>query len=491
MADLLDTAQPIAEVDPFSKEIKATAYFENYLFEIVRSLGGEGIDLTSSLGSASVGHIHNGTGAVATTVQRKLREICSVKDFGAKGDGVTDDTASFTSALTAAAGGLVWVPNPSVAYMISNVGVFDFAGNSLVGESKFTTILKVISGTTGSILKFTSPASGTSAYNKVKNLSIDLNDQDVIAIDLSSVSNSVVEDCFIFGGNSFATRTGTGIKFGAPLLAGAYTNVVSRCSLQYLDEGVLWASGANENHVMHTEVLNSGTAYDLAPGTTHPDKCTIYGGRVEACTLAIKEGATNCVYTAIAMENEVTAEIEFTANSNSAMFIGCSTAVTSTLFVNKSLAVSPFIMSTDLGWEITEDSASRNLKQFGNNWFGKRGASGTDGPTGSGEYSGYFREGRLVMDNNQWIVGRDSAGTGIQFLIIALANGQIQIGSTEIVQIPAGVLNLKSTTYLAIADGMTAPGAGTGVARLYVDTADGDLKVVFADGTVKTIVVDT
>jgi hypothetical protein len=45
--------------------------------------------------------------------------------------------------------------------------------------------------------------------------------------------------------------------------------------------------------------------------------------------------------------------------------------------------------------------------------------------------------------------------------------------------------------YLVVTDGVTAPGATTGQAKIYVDTADGDLKVVFADGTVKTIVTDT
>lgn len=45
--------------------------------------------------------------------------------------------------------------------------------------------------------------------------------------------------------------------------------------------------------------------------------------------------------------------------------------------------------------------------------------------------------------------------------------------------------------YLDIDDGMTAPASATGRARIYVDSADGDLKVVFADGTVKTIVTDT
>ena len=45
--------------------------------------------------------------------------------------------------------------------------------------------------------------------------------------------------------------------------------------------------------------------------------------------------------------------------------------------------------------------------------------------------------------------------------------------------------------YLDVTDGITAPAAATGRARIYVDTADGDLKIIFADGTIKTIVTDT
>ncbi len=53
-----------------------------------------------------------GTGAVQTTVQTKLRESVSVKDFGAVGDGVTDDTAAINSAIESqqANGGAVYVP---------------------------------------------------------------------------------------------------------------------------------------------------------------------------------------------------------------------------------------------------------------------------------------------------------------------------------------------------------------------------------------------
>ena len=42
-----------------------------------------------------------------------------------------------------------------------------------------------------------------------------------------------------------------------------------------------------------------------------------------------------------------------------------------------------------------------------------------------------------------------------------------------------------------LVDGVAAPAAIAGVAQLYVDAADGDLKVKFGDGTVKTIATDT
>jgi hypothetical protein len=44
---------------------------------------------------------------------------------------------------------------------------------------------------------------------------------------------------------------------------------------------------------------------------------------------------------------------------------------------------------------------------------------------------------------------------------------------------------------LELPDGITAPDTVTGKAVIYVDAADGDLKVKFSDGTVKTIVTDT
>src|SRR5574343_1405356 len=53
--------------------------------------------------------------AVATTVEDKLAQIVSVKDFGAVGDGVTDDTAAIQAALDTASGKGLYFPSGTYA----------------------------------------------------------------------------------------------------------------------------------------------------------------------------------------------------------------------------------------------------------------------------------------------------------------------------------------------------------------------------------------
>ena len=73
-------------------------------------------------GASSVGYLPAGIGAVERSVESKLRESVSVKDFGAVCNGTTDDSAAVNAAIAAVhatGGGVVVIPAPAIR--LSNV----------------------------------------------------------------------------------------------------------------------------------------------------------------------------------------------------------------------------------------------------------------------------------------------------------------------------------------------------------------------------------
>lgn len=85
----------------------------------------------SSLIASNIYYVPEGTGAVATNVQSKLRESVSVKDFGAVLDGIVDDTQAWRNAL--ATGKQIWFP--AGKSRITDQLVLQ-AGQTILGEGR-------------------------------------------------------------------------------------------------------------------------------------------------------------------------------------------------------------------------------------------------------------------------------------------------------------------------------------------------------------------
>jgi hypothetical protein len=113
------------------------------------------------------------TGAIPGPILDKGGQEFNVKAYGAVGDGVTNDTAAFNSALTAlttAGGGVCLVPKGT--YIISASGITSHvkSGVHLVGVEREVSILKIAAMPTGALIW------GDGDNWSVENLTLDMQD---------------------------------------------------------------------------------------------------------------------------------------------------------------------------------------------------------------------------------------------------------------------------------------------------------------------------
>lgn len=91
------------------------------------------------LPSSNITFLPSGAGATLRTVQEKLRDFISVKDFGAKGDGITDDTQAFSKAIDYCELKNVALYIPSGIYMVPTWLSKSVSFINMFGDGYYTT----------------------------------------------------------------------------------------------------------------------------------------------------------------------------------------------------------------------------------------------------------------------------------------------------------------------------------------------------------------
>lgn len=99
------------------------------------------VNATASIAASKLSFTQ--TSGTARTIDSRLKDSVSVKDFGAVGDGTTNDTAAITSAL--ATGKTVYFPQGT--YMTTGGHTIAANGQGITGDGAAKSIIKKLSGT--------------------------------------------------------------------------------------------------------------------------------------------------------------------------------------------------------------------------------------------------------------------------------------------------------------------------------------------------------
>lgn len=147
----------------------------------------------ASSGSSLIGHVSSGTGATATTVQTKLRESISVKDFGAVGDGVANDTAAIQAAVDSA-NGYISIYFPAGIYKVTSTITFAYDRYEVHGDGVASRILFM--PTANDVCFSLDRTNQNSVQNIVRDIAFYSNDTTYTktAIEMYSVSSCVFEN---------------------------------------------------------------------------------------------------------------------------------------------------------------------------------------------------------------------------------------------------------------------------------------------------------
>lgn len=209
------------------KQYVGTSYVETNSTTVTFSSGlhvGAAVEFTTAVtlsagvvDAALVTYTPPFTGSVSTNVETKLSEIVSVKDFGAVGDGVADDTTAIQAAIDSlpSTGGAVYFP--SGVYHVSGIYIDGTSGSKtgvtlygdgrgsevfLITGSNGENVIAANSGTDFTIRNLT--INGNVAGNPIPGSPTDPDYEKWNGIRMAGVERALITECLIvncgFGG---------------------------------------------------------------------------------------------------------------------------------------------------------------------------------------------------------------------------------------------------------------------------------------------------
>ena len=305
--------------------------------------------------SSFVSYLPAGVGAQQTTVQAKLRETVSVKDFGAVGDGVTDDTAAIIAAM-GTGGRTIYMPPGTY---LSNFGNADYQPNYILnipsgthfigaGESTVWRNFTDNSGTPvgrdslGAIGTDSGSASVWSEDISFRNIKFygwsETNptvDQGNHLIFLSSVKRVIIENCYFVAPRGDGIYIASGFGGGASNERHNYDVVIKNCFF----DGVNNKNRQGISVIDGTNVLIDGCTFVNFTDTTMPgsidfepdeDYSVIRNATVTNCSFSNGNGNRGLV-TVSTGSSENLENVSITNNNfdgNTAIYINTETSIT-------------------------------------------------------------------------------------------------------------------------------------------------------------------